>query len=443
MRKISHTFLGNRFLLVYGGITLLFVISFYWSTLFVVVQFLLVAAILATLLDFFLLHGNLFSIGVSRPVKPVLSLSDPEKIVLQLTYNLPYQAKITLIDEVPHQLEMRDMLLKDNLVGNSEKSYQYTVQPVTRGEYHFGKTHIFMQSFLGLLERKLTFDTEQETKVYPSTTQMKQFEMSTLRNSNPFLGIKKMRRIGQSYEFEQIRNYVSGDDYRSVNWKATGRANELMVNQFQDEKSQSIYFIIDKGRSMKLPFGGMSLLDYSINTTLAAANIALKKGDRVGLITVREQVDSVIKADSGMRHLRSIHEALYKEQPGHLEPNFEMLYTLISKAIRTRSLFFFFTNMESENNLMRNLPLLRSISKRHLLVVVNFENSGLAEYSETPAESAQDVYFKVAAKKRGLDKKLMLKILRSAGINAFLTQPKDLSSNTINKYLELKSRGLI
>ncbi|MEZ5054237.1 MAG: DUF58 domain-containing protein [Chitinophagales bacterium] len=98
-----------------------------------------------------------------------------------------------------------------------------------------------------------------------------------------------MRKIGHSYEFEQIKNYTSGDDIRSINWKATGRRNQLMINQYGDEKSQQIYSILDKSRAMNMPFNGLSLLDYAINTTLVISNTALHKDDKAGLLTFNEK----------------------------------------------------------------------------------------------------------------------------------------------------------
>jgi uncharacterized protein (DUF58 family) len=108
-------------------------------------------------------------------------------------------------------------------------------------------------------------------------------------------GIKKIRRLGHNNEFEQIKNYVQGDDIRTVNWKATSRRNELMVNQYQDERAQHIYSVIDKSRSMRMPFNDLTLLDYSINSTLAFSNICLRKGDKVGLMTYSDKLEQKLR----------------------------------------------------------------------------------------------------------------------------------------------------
>jgi uncharacterized protein (DUF58 family) len=122
--------------------------------------------------------------------------------------------------------------------------------------------------------------------VYPSFLKLRQYELMAVSNRLTDIGIKKMRRIGHSMEFDQVKNYVAGDDYRTVNWKATARKGDLMVNSFTDEKAQHIYCVIDKSRAMKMPFEGLSLLDYAINASLILSSVALVKQDKAGLITI-------------------------------------------------------------------------------------------------------------------------------------------------------------
>jgi uncharacterized protein (DUF58 family) len=258
-----------------------------------------------------------------------------------------------------------------------------------------------------------------------------------------FHGIKKFRRLGQSYEFEQIRNYVMGDDYRSINWKATSRKAEIMVNQFEEEKAQQVYSLIDCSRSMHMPFNGLSLLDYSVNTALVISNIALNKQDKTGLLTFSDKIDTVIRADKGKGHLRKILEGLYKLQERPLEANYELLYLAVRNSIRGRSLLFLYTNFESYFALERALPIIRRINKIHLLVVVFFENSEVADYSASESKNVEEIYLHTIAQKSVSEKRQIISELRQYGIQAILTRPEDLSINTVNKYLELKSRGMI
>ena len=279
--------------------------------------------------------------------------------------------------------------------------------------------------------------------VYPSFLQMRKYELMAISNQLSEIGIKKIRRLGHSLEFEQVKNYVPGDDYRTINWKATARQGNLMVNNYTDEKSQHVYCIIEKSRVMKMPFEGLSLLDYAINASLVLSSVALIKEDKAGLITVAEKIGAVLPADRRPTQLNKILEVLYKEKTRYLETNMELLYTTIRSVIKQRSLVVFFTNFESMSALHRQLPILKRIAKFHLLLVVFFENTELKVLTEKPAKDVEDIYIKTIAEKFAYDKKLIVKELSKNNIQSILSTPQNLTVNTINKYLELKARQKI
>jgi len=264
-----------------------------------------------------------------------------------------------------------------------------------------------------------------------------------IHNNLTDLGIKKILKIGHTMEFEQIKNYVVGDDYRTVNWPATARKAELMVNQFQDERSQNIYSIIDKGRLMKMPFEGLSLLDYAINSSLVLSNIAIGKHDKAGVITFSDKLSPVVAADKGAWQMNRIMESLYMQKTFYLESNFELLHTAIRNKINQRSLLMLYTNFESLSSMQRNLRYLRAISKNHVLVVVFFVNTELKSLMEGDTRSVEDIYVKTIAEKFEFEKRRIVKELNLYNIYSILTTPKGLTVEVINKYLEVKARGLI
>jgi uncharacterized protein (DUF58 family) len=204
-------------------------------------------------------------------------------------------------------------------------------------------------------------------------------------------GSHRMRKIGHSMEFEQIKEYVSGDDIRTLNWKASARKGGLMINNFMEEKSQQVYCIIDKGRLMKMPFAGLTLLDYAINTCLVLSNVCLRKQDRVGVITFSNTSDAVLAADHRPIQAGNILQLLYKQQSGFLESDFEILYAQVRSKIKHRSLLILFTNFESLSGLNRQIDYLRSLAKNHLLLVVFFQNSELEQLSRAPVKKIEDV----------------------------------------------------
>ena len=213
-----------------------------------------------------------------------------------------------------------------------------------------------------------------------------------------------------------------------------------MINTYMDEKSQQVYCIIDKGRAMKMAFEELSLLDYAVNATLALSAVAISKQDRAGFISFGDEGGDFLPANHRASQMTGIVNALYNLKTKFLESDFAFLHKLIKTRITQRSLLILFTNFESLTSLRRQLPYLRNISGRHLLLVVFFENTPLQALATGEATNIESLYEKVIAEKFILEKKLIIKELQRYGIAALLTAPEKLSVDVINKYLQIKAR---
>ncbi len=440
---MKNLFLNTRFFLLFGLVIALFVLSFPFDALLPLAQTALVLAIALIVLDALLLFNKKVRVKVRRRLPKVFSLGDQNFVKIELHNRSDRWLRIQVIDELPFQFQKRDLQFELSLAADEEKIITYDLIPLERGVYEFGAVNLFLESRLGLIQRRYQHGYPMTLAVYPSIIQMKQFELRAFERITHRKGIKKMRRLGHSYEFEQIKNYVRGDDYRSINWKASGRRGQLMVNQYEDERAQQVYCLIDKSRVMKMPFEGLSLMDYAINTSLVISNIVLQKHDRAGLITFSDKIGTTLKADRHAYQLNKILNALYKEQERSLEANYELLYHSARKLIKGRSLLLLFTNFESSYALERVLPILRRINNLHLLVVIFFENTEIKDFTEEEVKTTEDIYLQTIARQFVAEKEQMVHKLRQYGIQAILSRPSQLSVNTINKYLELKSRGLI
>ncbi len=439
----KHIFLCNRFFYAFGIVICVFVLSFPLPFLFPFALALLTLLLALTLVDAVLLFHPNIRIKARRNLPKVFSLGDENKINLSVENLSNQKLKIEVYDEIPFQFQMRDFHFSINLKSQEEKHLKYHLRPTIRGEYEFGNINLFLESILGLIQRRHIHDFPMSIPVYPSIIQMKQYELKAFKKVTSEQGIKKIRRLGHSYEFEQIKEYVRGDDYRSINWKASSRSGTLMVNQYEDERAQQVYCIIDKSRSMKLPFNDLSLLDHAINTSLVISNIALQKHDKAGLMTFSDKIGTTIKADRKANQLNQILTALYREKERPLEANYELLYRGVRNLVRGRSLILLYTNFESLYAAERVLPILRRISNLHLLVVVFFENTEILDFAQKDCDNTEDIYLQALAQKFIAEKRQIVHKLNQYGIQAVLTRPEELSVNTINKYLELKSRGLI
>ncbi len=438
-----NIYLTNRLFYALGIIAALFAVSFSFTFLFPLAQVGLLILIAIVIVDIIMLFSSSTKLFCERKVADIFSLSDENSVHLLLTSKSRLPLTVQVIDELPYQFQKRDFSFILKLNPGDEKDIEYKLTPVKRGEYIFRNINLYANTLLGLIQRRFIIKAESFVAIYPSIIQMKKYELKTLSRIAFFSGVKKMRRIGHSYEFDQIKKYVRGDDIRSINWKATGRAGDIMVNHYEDEKSQQVFCIIDKSRTMKMPFNGLSLLDYSINSALVLSTIAIKKEDKAGLITFSDKIGTTIHAEKHISHLQKILQALYNEKERYLEANYELLYLHVRNFIRVRSLIFLYTNFESLFAIQRAVNILRKINKMHLLVVIFFENEEIINFSRQEAANIEEVYLTTIAHKFAVEKNVIRQELNKYGIQTIITTPQELSINTINKYLELKARGMI
>jgi uncharacterized protein (DUF58 family) len=425
------------------GIIALFVCAFIFPALYHAVWYVLLILATFILLDTLLLFFSKKGLEASRITPEKLSNGDenPIRISIENYYSFPISVKI--IDEIPFQFQVRNFEIKRQLKAGSQDEIEYQLRPTERGEYHFGNLNVYVVSPLRMISRRYTFDKDQMVPTYPSYIQLRKYDLIAFSNNLFQYGIKKIRRIGHTMEFEQIKEYVAGDDIRTLNWKATAKKNALMVNQFQDEKSQSVYMAIDKGRVMKMPFNGLSLLDYAINATLVLSNVILKKQDKAGVFAFSKKVENRVFAEKRSSQMQKILETLYNIKTDFFESDYSRLYVDIKKNINQRSLIILYTNFETLDGLHRQLPYLKGIAKNHLLVVVFFNNTELNEIINKKTNTIQEVYDKVIAEKFAFEKRLIVNELKKCGIYSVLTQPENLTLDTINKYLEIKARGIL
>lgn len=441
-RFFKHTYLTFRFFIVAMVFVALFIVAYMYPGLLGIVTILFFVAIGLVLVDLILLYKQK-GISANRQLPEKLSNGDDNPIHLSITNSYNFKTDLVLIDELPFQYQKRDFEINTQLNQHEEKKITYTLRPLERGEYYFGNLNIYVNSPIGLVTRRFQFAKDAMVPNYPSFLQLRKYMLLAFSNKLFEYGLKKIRRIGHTMEFEQIKDYVTGDDIRNINWKATAKRNQLMVNQFQDERSQPIYSVIDKGRAMKMPFEGLSLLDYAINATLVISNVALKKQDKAGMFTFSRKIENKVIAERRPSQMNKIRETLYNVSTDFSESDFSRLYIDVKRNLTQRSLLLLYTNFETLDALHRQLPYIQAIAKNHLLVVIFFENTELHKLTNVEASNTFEIFQKTIAEKFMYEKKLIVNELQKHGIQSILTAPEHLTINTINKYLEIKARGLI
>ncbi|MBW7868744.1 MAG: DUF58 domain-containing protein [Brumimicrobium sp.] len=441
MKKL---YLNNTFFILLGVLIILYVFSFFYPALLNISNGFLVLFLGIIGVDIFLLYRQTLGLKARRIVPEKLSNGDDNQIKFHLKNRYPFRISVKVIDEVPKQFQLRHFEIHKHIAPMDEVHFQFALTPKERGEYIFGALNVFVSSPLNLIAKRYKFQEDVMLPSYPSFIHLQKYELLALQNEVLFGGIKKIRKIGHTMEFEQIKEYVRGDDIRTINWKATGKSNQLMVNQYQEERAQRIYMVIDKGRVMKMPFNGLSLLDYAINASMALSYIVLKKQDRAGVMTFSKKVENIVAAEAKSSQMKRIADALYNVQTNFFESDFNRLYVDLRNHIKQRSLLLLFTNFETQDALKRQLKYLRGLAKQHLVVVIFFENAEIKKLLDYKnASNIEDIYDEIIAEKFEYEKKLIRQELSKYGIHSIYTLPENLNISVINKYLEIKARGLI
>lgn len=435
-------YLTNRFYIALVAVILLLGSGYAFAPLFVIGQVLLFALFLLVLVDGYLLY-RIRGIQAYRHCADRFSNGDENEVSIRVESSYSRPVSLEIIDEIPFIFQKRDIDFRLKLKANEGKTVSYRLRPTRRGVYSFGYIRIFVTNRIGMVSRRYTCGEPQDIKVYPSYLMLHQYELLAMSDNLTELGIKRIRKIGHHTEFEQIKEYVKGDDYRTINWKASARRHELMVNVFQDERSQQIYNVIDKGRVMQQAFRGMTLLDYAINASLVLSYVAMRKEDKAGLVTFDEHFDTFVPAAKQPGHMQTLLDNLYSQQTTFGETDFSSLCVHMKKHISKRSLLVLYTNFSSMGSMNRQLSYLKQLNRQHRLLVVFFEDADLKEYIANPAKDTEGYYRHVIAEKFAFEKRLIVSTLKQNGIYSLLTTPENLSIDVINKYLEMKSRQLL
>ncbi len=419
-------------ILVVGG-------GFAWSPLFTAGQVLLCLLVMAVATDVALLWWGRRVSG-DRRCGERFSNGDDNDVILHVRNDYPFRLWLQVIDEAPVDFQRRDLSFTLMLKPHTGRTVTYRLRPVRRGVYSFGRMRVFASTRVGLVQRRYTLGEPTDVKVYPSYQMLRQYELLAISNRLTEMGIKRIRRAGNNTEFEQIKDYVKGDDYRSINWKASARRHQLMVNVYSQERSQQVFCVIDKGRMMQQTFRGMTYLDYAINASLVLSFVALHKEDKAGIVTFNERFDNMVPAERRHGQMETIMESLYALQTSFGEADFSALVTHVNARVSQRSLLVLFTSFATMASMRRQLPYLQQLAGRHRVLVVYFEDTEISGYTHLSPDTTEEVYRHVIAEKAVYEQRLIASTLRLYGIMALYTTPENLSVDVINKYLEIKDR---
>jgi uncharacterized protein (DUF58 family) len=324
-----------------------------------------------------------------------------------------------------------------------DASVTYHVTPRSRGRFTFGDLYARVTQAPGLSVRQVRIPAAEEVRIYPDLREVARYEVMARRSRLEDMGVHRSRLAGRGAEFERIRDYTPDDEYRQIDWKATARRNRPMTRVYEVERSQNVFLVIDAGRMMAGRVGALSKVDYAVNAALMLAHVALKAGDRVGLMIVSDSVDAYLPLGKGAAQFRQCLELLYGVEARLCHVDYRGALEQIAIRCKRRSLVVFFTDLVDEDTSAELVSYLRLLRPTHLPLCVTLQDEQVVLASRRPTETATQMYQRTVALDLLTERRRVLDSLQRQGAVVLDSAPEELSVGVVNRYLELKYRQLL
>jgi uncharacterized protein (DUF58 family) len=387
-------------------------------------------------------------IEIARHMPRRFMIGEENEVRITVAHRLPRRFRLTIKDEYPSGLELRGnrlMVATPLRRGTADRqaTVEYKLYAASRGDYGFGDIIVRRRSPWGLTVRQDRVKAAESVKVYPNINEARRHELSARRNRQMLLGNRKARVRGQGREFESMRDYVRGDEMRHISWTATARRGRLTTKQYQVERNQSIVVMIDAGRLMTSRIEQLSKLDHAINAALSIGYVATRGGDNIGLLVFNRQVAVYLPPQRGHAQLSAMTEALYNVKAQMIEPSYARAFQYLAQNCKRRSLVVILTDLVDRDASAELLAYTSTLLPRHLPLIVTIGDKDLrALVAEGPRKIA-DVYQQSVAEELLQQREEALARITELGGLALDVPAGRLSLELVNKYLEVKERGLL
>ncbi len=293
---------------------------------------------------------------------------------------------------------------------------------------------------LGLWIRQVNVPASDPVRVYPDVQAVRAYELLAKRDADPSALHLSRKRGGES-EFERLREYRRGDEFRSIDWRATAKRKKLISREYQLESNQAVVFLLDGGRLMTAEALGLSLFDHALNAALMLSHVAAKGGDQVGLLAFADTVKSFAAPSAGSKAARRVVQAAYDLYPELVETSYEAAFEQVGLRLRRRALLVLFTQVVDDVAARDLLRLVRAVQPRHLPLLVllrDVEVDALAE-----GKGGEGPYLRSAAAELISFRDKLVRDMKQEGALVLDVAPQKLTPELINRYLEIKARHLL
>lgn len=425
---------SRRFLYLLAAASALFLVS---APAALAIDLLLLLAFVADAL-----WAPVASLVVERRAPMRISLGATARDTLLLENRGKLATRVRITDDLPEILvregaDVREVALPP---GRDER-VEFSVRADRRGDAEYGDVHVRVLGPLGLAWRQKRLYRADPLRVLPGVLEVRRYRLLGLHNRLREAGFRAVRQRGEGGSFESLREYVRGDDPRIIDWKATAHRSKLIVRQYEAERRQNVVMLVDAGRLMTEKVGDRERIDYALTAALLLADVASVHGDLVGLLVFADRVQQYIPPSRSS--ISTLAEALGAVHARIAEPNYPAAFTYLAKQLRRRSLLVAFTDIIDAQASSALVAHLGKAASRHLPIVVAIRNPDLEASAQLAARTPAEVYRRAAAEELLQARAAALTSMQRSGVLVADSRPTDAVPDVVNRYLDVKRRGLL
>ena len=398
-------------------------------------------ALLFALFVSFRFGPNSQDLRFRRRMDAVLSVRARNRVRIELDHDGDFPLSGIVRDEIPATFFAESPETKLSISPGQKFSYDYFLVPPERGEEYFRATFLRLNCPFGLAQKQIRLNTEQPVKVYPNILALREFQLLNQQGRLREAGVRKSRLKGMGTEFESLRDYSEGDDFRKVDWKATARRGKIIVREYEVERNQAVIICIDCGRHMMAEINGVRKLDLVLDSILMMIQSAISAGDNVGLLAYGADIIRFVPPRKGHRQLGVLLNSIYNLVAEPVESDPIRAFSYLASRHKRRSLMINFTAVEDRDQAQDVIQSFGTFSRNHIALLANINDPRFREILRGQPEDSDSLFKYASAHFLTDERRQAATMLRTVNINVLDSEPQDLARDLVNFYLDVKSRG--
>lgn len=381
---------------------------------------------------------------VQRETPPAFSLGRSLPVTYRWQSRLPRVVQVQVVEQLPSLLSLAGGAMRTLTLAPASPLYErHDVRPLARGKGGEGTLHLRVLSPWGLAWRALRLPIPWQVTVFPTLVGASLRALPTQTQRRREAGLRNVRRLGEGRVFESLREWVPGDDTRTIDWKATARRGKPMARQYEDERRQQVLIAIDAGRLLTAETEGRARLESVVEAALQLSHAAVDHDDNVGLMVFADTVQHYLAPARGRRALRAILDALATVRGTLVEPDYPAAFAYLAQRNRKRALTVVFTDVIDRTASEALVAQVGSLRPRHLPLAVAMRDPALDSLATVRPSNVQGAFERAAAEELLQSREAALTDMRSRGVLVLDVPPAGAAEAVVAQYNLLKRRGAL